>query len=146
MLARNTKRGLGLYSVQCADLQLLTNLGWAYNWAGQPGSLQSCFTSLGIQFIPMIWGLGSSFTDIYSNSPYLFTFNEPNFPQQSNISPQQAAGAWAAVEKVAAQYGMKIGSPSASYGGSNMDPIAWLDAFFCCLFWMQGGFHCYTSI
>lgn len=35
---------------------------------------------------------------------YLLTFNEPNFSDQSNMSPQQAADAWPQVEAVATKY------------------------------------------
>lgn len=118
-----------------------------YNWDISPGILEECFLELGIQFIPTIWGANKDFNSVYGNSPYLFTFNEPNFPDQSNLTPQQAAALWPQVQAVAAKYhpfndrfnitlivtryNMKIASPSASYGGSNQpDAIKWLDDFF----------------
>jgi len=129
--AREAKKGLAVFGTSsCSDIQLLTGISWVYNWAGTPGALETCFTQLGIQFVPMIWGPTSSITNIYTNSPYLLTFNEPNFPDQANMSPQQAATLWPQIQAVAAQHNMQISSPSASYGGANMDPIQWLDQFF----------------
>jgi len=128
---RTGKKGLAVYGTNsCSDIQKLNKVSWVYNWAETPGVLEECYLKLGIQFVPMVWGLSSNLDIIYADSPYLLTFNEPNFPQESNMSPQQAANAWPQIQAVAAKYGMQIGSPSASYGGSNMDPIAWLDQFF----------------
>jgi len=129
--ARAAKKGLAVYGTSaCSDIQLLTNISWVYNWGETPGTLEQCYNQLGIQFVPMIWGATSNINNIYGNSPYLLTFNEPNFPDQSNMSPQQAANLWPQIEAVAAKYKMQISSPSASYGGANMDPIQWLDQFF----------------
>jgi len=125
-----TKRGLGVYGTKsCSDIRLLGNVTWVYNWSEDPDQLEQCYEELGIQFIPMIWGLNSHPEYIYGKSPYLLTFNEPNFADQANMTPKQAADFWPKIEAAAAKYGMKISSPSASYGGF-MDPIDWLDEFF----------------
>jgi len=130
-LARAAKKGLAVYGTSaCSDIQLLTNISWVYNWQTTPGVLEDCYNQLGIQFVPMIWGAKSDFSNVYGNSPYLLTFNEPNFPDQSNLTPQQAASLWPQVEAVASKYKMQISSPSAAYGGSMMDPLKWLDQFF----------------
>jgi len=128
---RTGKKGLGVYgTASCSDISKLSGVSWVYNWQETPGILEECYDQLGIQYVPMLWGLNAQYNVVYGNSPYLLTFNEPNFPDQSNMTPQQAAAAWPQVEAVAAKYGMQIGSPSASYGGANMDPIQWLDQFF----------------
>jgi len=125
------KRGLGIYGTQsCSDLKLLGNVSWVYNWSPQPGPLEECMDELGLEFIPMVWGLTTLLTDLYTKSEYLLTFNEPNFSNQANMSPAQAVAAWPAIEAFADKYAMKISSPSASYGGQNGDPIDWLDSFF----------------
>jgi len=128
---RTGKRGLALFGTQsCADISLLTGTTWVYNWGTNPGLLEECFLQLGIEFVPMIWGSTADFSSVYLNSSYLLTFNEPNFSQQSNLSPAQAAALWPQIEAVAAKNNMKISSPSASYGGDRGDPIAWLHQFF----------------
>jgi len=128
---RQGKRGVGMFGTEsCSDVYLLGNVSWVYNWAESPGILEECYDEFGIQFIPMLWGATADFSAVYGNSPYLLTFNEPNFPQQSNLSPAQAAALWPQVEAVASKYGMQISSPSASYGGANGDPLQWLDEFF----------------
>lgn len=129
---RTGKRGLGVYGTNsCSDIKKMTKISWAYNWSPQPGVLEGCYKSLGIEFVPMMWGLNRPVGDLYTKSKYLLTFNEPNFGDQSNMTPQQAAQAWPAIQSWAQQYNILISSPSASYGGSNMgDAIAWLDQFF----------------
>jgi len=128
------KRGLGVYgTLSCSDIKLLGNVSWVYNWAQNPDILEECYDELGIQYIPMIHDASSDMTIVYGNSPYLLTFNEPNFVEQANMSPQQAASLWPQVQAVATKFGMKISSPSASYGGDYpgySDPIAWLTEFF----------------
>jgi len=127
---RTGKKGFGVYGTYaCSDINLLGEVAWAYNWDSNPGILEECFDQLGIQYIPMIWGSTTDFSTVYSNSPYLLTFNEPNFQVQSNLSPAEAAALWPQVEAVAAKNSMKISSPSASYGGDT-DPITWLQEFF----------------
>jgi hypothetical protein len=128
---RTGKRGLGLYGTNsCSDIKLLKQVSWIYNWGGQPGGiLEQCYEELGIEFVPMVWGLNNNVNELYTKSKYLLTFNEPNFKDQSNMTPQQAAAAWPAIQQFASQYGMKISSPSASYGGQT-DPMKWLDDFF----------------
>lgn len=127
-----SKRGVAWFdSLSCSDLKLMIGITWIYNWAYQPDALLlKCINSLGIEYIPMIWGLPLTLGSVYNNSKYLLTFNEPNFSTQSNIDPATAASYWPQIQQFAQQNGMLIGSPAAADGGDIMDPVSWFDEFF----------------
>jgi len=141
---RSGKRGVAWFnSGGCSDMKKLGNVSWLYNWGTGPDyTIISCLNQLGIQYIPMQWGLGGLDTlweTIWGNAKYLLGFNEPNFKAQSNVSPLQAAQAWPTMESVAANHSMLLGSPSASACGpnattdcyaANWSPIPWFDDFF----------------
>jgi hypothetical protein len=55
-------------------------------------------------------------------------FNEPNFPDQANLSPQAAANAWPALRALANELGLKIVSPAMNFG-SNMNQYDWMRDF-----------------
>lgn len=64
---------------------------WHYNWSPTP---LDCPWSEGV---PMVWGKSiPSF--VSGNSKYLLGFNEPDRPDQSNLSPQEAAMLWGYIE------------------------------------------------
>ncbi|MBP8851004.1 MAG: T9SS type A sorting domain-containing protein [Breznakibacter sp.] len=56
-----------------------------------------------------------AYLNTHPNVKYLLGFNEPNFTNQANITPQQAAAAWPKMEKVAQDYGLKLVSPAVNY-------------------------------
>jgi hypothetical protein len=59
---------------------------------------------------------------IPSGSRYLLGFNEPNFKAQGDLSPQQAAAAWPALQAHAKAAGIPIVSPAVNFCGSTADP------------------------
>lgn len=59
---------------------------------------------------------------------YVLGFNEPNFKQQANMSPQDAARHWKELE--AASHGRVMVSPAVAPGGNPLDPVSWLEQFF----------------
>jgi hypothetical protein len=76
-----------------------------------------------------------------SNDPkvkYILGFNEPNFIDQANMTPTQAAAAWPQLQAIADQYGLKLVSPAVNYCGNCVsengttytNPFKWLDDFF----------------
>jgi hypothetical protein len=77
-----------------------------------------------------------------SNHPevkYLLGFNEPNFLEQANLTPQQAADLWPTLEAIADDYNLKLVAPAVNYSPGNVDipgtaddwsPWEYLDAFF----------------
>jgi len=143
------KRGIAWFdSLSCSDLKLMDGVAWIYNWASQPDALLlKCINSLGLEYIPMIWGTPINLDSVYTNSKYLLTFNEPNFAAQSNMLPATAASYWPQIQQFAQQNNMKISSPSAADGGDIMDPVSWFDQFFASCTGCQVDFittHIYT--
>lgn len=103
---------------------------WWYNW-----SMGSTGTDVGIEFVPMMWGSGSVSTPIPAGSKFLLTFNEPNFKAQSNLTPQQAASYWPAIEASAGAAGVPIVGPAVNFCGPATDcndtsPYQYLKDFF----------------
>lgn len=103
---------------------------WWYNWATQGTS-----GSPAIEFDPMIWGTGSLAGPIPGGSRYVMGFNEPNFANQSNLTPQQAAADWPQIEALAQGTGAAIVSPGVNFCSpctdpSDTDPYTYLTQFF----------------
>jgi hypothetical protein len=106
-------------------------IAWFTNWAAQsPGGDPR------IEFVPMIWGGGSLTQTVPTGARYLLGFNEPDFKSQSNLTPQQAASDWPAVEAKARAAGVPLVSPSVNFCGTECsdptatDPYTYLQAFF----------------
>lgn len=126
--AFSSKRGLseaGGANAQyyCADLAAAP-FAWAYSWALAPAA--SCPGSA--HFEPMFWGarsVANSSSLAPASATHILGFNEPNGKDQSNLSPQQAAGLWPAVVQAAQAHGLKLVAPVPSG-----DDTAWLDEFF----------------
>ncbi|ANZ40304.1 hypothetical protein BBK82_34025 [Lentzea guizhouensis] len=97
---------------------------WYYNWAVHPDGVP---TPPNVEFVPMIWG--AKFTDdatiarAKANGKVLLGFNEPDFPDQANMTPEQALDLW---PKLAAT-GLRLGSPAVAHSGDK--PGGWLDRF-----------------
>lgn len=95
----------------------LTHSTWFYSWgAGDPLNINS-------EFVPMKWGHGGSLDKIYSRKKvtHLLGYNEPNRPDQSNMSVGQAIAEWPQLMKS----GLRLGSPAVS-DNSHLD---WLYHF-----------------
>lgn len=138
-VASNTKRGIAYGYHSDADLAALSaKVGWWYNWARVPDeTLDTGYPGLGVEFVPMVWGKVFDTTVMENTIPqdakYLLTFNEPNFGNQSNITPEEAAALWPELEAFAKSRGMKLVSPAVNYCGSpcnETDPFVWLQKFF----------------
>jgi hypothetical protein len=127
------KRGIAYGFKSAADLSVLgPTIAWWYNWADKPDT-----TALGPDFIPMTWN--GSFTtagltkDVPASAKYILAFNEPNFVQQADMTPEAAAARWPELQAFAQSRGMKLVSPAVNYcGGSciDTDPFDWLARFF----------------
>jgi hypothetical protein len=87
----------------CADLYRI-GATWSYQWHPWPHQCAD------IQMVPMIWG-----ADFYSPtaapSPYILGPNEPNRPDQANMTPQEGAVFWHSKMEVDYRWRIK-GSPS----------------------------------
>jgi hypothetical protein len=110
---------------------------WWYNWGTHPASGGSD----AIEFDPMMANAGAVNSSIPDGSKFLLGFNEPDFKAQGDLSPQQAAAAWPALEAKAKAAGIPIVSPGVNFCGSASnssqcttpsitDPYTWLKDFF----------------
>ncbi|MDA8532021.1 glycoside hydrolase family protein [bacterium] len=129
-------------------MQLLSGLGWWYNWGLSPQASTST-TGPTQEFVAMAWGGQhkheplKKYLDDWTPHPstkHLLGFNEPNLRHQSNLSAAAACALWPEVMSAAKQHGMSLGSPAANHctpGGSGSQdsncfqaPEDWFDAFF----------------
>lgn len=135
----HAKRGIAYGHHSLEDLQALSaGVGWWYDWTTHPDdTLMGKAPPAGVEFVPMVWGGTFDVKDVVQKIPagakYLLTFNEPNFGNQANLTPQQAAKLWPQIEDIANQRGLSIVSPAPNYCGGNCNetsPYDWLDKFF----------------
>jgi len=105
-------------------------ISWWYNWSLRPSG-----GNTGIEFVPMVWNATTVSGAIPAGSRYLLGFNEPNFHAQANLTPQQAAAAWPALQANAAAAGAATVSPAMNFCGpaaacNGTDPYQYLKDFF----------------
>ncbi|VDI27440.1 Hypothetical predicted protein [Mytilus galloprovincialis] len=133
----SSKKGLALSggsAYMCGDEFALTNVHWWYDWHMSPWEHHklNCSNTIKSGYVPMVWGIRPHVdTPVYilDQAHYVLGFNEPNFPQQSNISPQDAATHWKTIENKA--HGKVLVAPAvAPCTHCNMNPFEWLDQFF----------------
>ncbi|WP_310604709.1 galactose-binding domain-containing protein [Anaerosporobacter sp.] len=107
-----SKKGMGIWQDR-ADIIDETNLSWYYNWS--PFELTG--VSDAIEFVPMIWGADNGADDYAWNwlksgecKKYktLLTFNEPDYPDQSDMSYQKAVELWPTLQNS----GLRLSSPA----------------------------------
>jgi hypothetical protein len=120
-----------------ADLEVLRpGVSWWYTWSAAPPSprIGQSAAARGLDFVPMVFTAGSAPAPALPEAAtHVLGFNEPNFTAQANLTPQEAAAAWPAVEAAARARGARIVSPAMNYCKGTCteeDPFAWLDAFF----------------
>jgi hypothetical protein len=136
------KRGVAYNREDAGDATALSPaIGWWYNWSPLPDA--DAYASLrdaGLEFVPMVWtgppnapiDTTALIADIPADARYLLGFNEPNFGEQANLTPAEAAAAWPQLEEIADARGLTLVSPALNYCGGNCnetDPFVWLDAF-----------------
>lgn len=83
-------------TAKCNDIRTF-NVSWYYNWGQTP----SCLAGVsGVEFVPMIWSAASLplTGTLAPGSDWLLGFNEPNYANQANMSPQEAAQLWPQLE------------------------------------------------
>jgi hypothetical protein len=123
-----------------ADFEALkTGLAWFYDWGNTPTEVGTTASdSRDIEYCPMRWGTGwnpnsiRQYVQAHPNCQYLMAFNEPNFRDQANLTPQDAADLWPEIKALANELGLKIISPALNYSGwaEWSTPKKWFDAFF----------------
>ena len=144
----NPKRGISFDygDTQVADIEAMSGkLSWYYNWGTQAESnVEGILIENNVEFVPMTWNGGFNETKLrtfYTNHPeskYLLGFNEPNFLEQANMTPSQAAAEWPRLEAIAEEFGLEIVGPAVNYCGNCVsedgttynNPYTYLDDFF----------------
>ncbi|KAJ9648765.1 hypothetical protein H2199_000678 [Coniosporium tulheliwenetii] len=126
------KRGLAYNNAAlCAPFASSNLITWGYNWAQTSSGLNSKYN-----FVPMLWGTNSMFTNgwaatassfIANGGTHLLAFNEPDHAQQANMAPAVAAAAYKThMQPFAGK--AKLGSPAVTNGGGDMG-LTWLSNF-----------------
>ncbi|MER6531809.1 glycosyl hydrolase [Streptomyces sp. NPDC001508] len=120
-----SRRGVSLNPVDGAA-QALADSGasWYFNWDSTTGPVAA---PAGVEYVPMIWGPGSVTDERLGQAARegkaLLGFNEPDLPQQSNMTVEQALDLWPRLEST----GLRLGAPAVAYGGDVAG--GWLDRF-----------------
>lgn len=144
--AQNGKRGLAYGHHSPEDLDVLSpEISWWYNWAVTPeNSVADVYGDYGFEFVPMAWNdqfnetALRNFLDDHPDVRYLLAFNEPNFLEQANMTPSEAAAAWPQLEAIADDYDLILVGPAVNFCGSCVEeggvtytsPFDYLDDFF----------------
>lgn len=90
------KRGIAFNSADVVSQFQSPKVSWAYNWATNPNGAVP-----GVEYVPTLWG--AKMFDYWKNDAnkalstgcgHLLGFNEPDHPEQANMSPQAAAAAY----------------------------------------------------
>ncbi len=106
------------------------DVGWYYTWGPETGN-----THIGgnIEFVPMVHNRGhmndaalGMIKQRYEDGTYkyLLTFNEPDLPDQANMTVDEAIGYWDRLESI----GIPLSSPAVSYYSAE-NGNEWLDTF-----------------
>jgi len=142
---KSNKRGVSYGYHSVADMNTASKgISWWYNWAAQPDAdIRTTYSNYNMDFVPQAWNAAgisgvNAWASQDSRVKYILGFNEPNFIDQANMTPTQAAAAWPQLQAVADQYGLKLISPAVNYCGSCVsengtiytNPFKWLDDFF----------------
>lgn len=144
-MKKSEKRGVGenAFNNEAEVQSLSSGVSWAYDWGVTPSSyvIDNFGTDKNMEFVPMCWNGNfdeaslRAYIRSHPGVKYILGFNEPNFASQSNMTPSQAAAAWPKVEKIAADFNLKIVAPALNYtdgpinDGVTYQPEAWMDAF-----------------
>ena len=144
---KSYKRGVAYGYHSANDMKNFSpDISWWYNWYSQPDvAIRTTYQKYSVDFTPMAWnatgisGVGG-YCDKDTTINYLLGFNEPNFKEQANMTPTQAAKAWPALQKIAQKHDLKIVGPAVNYcskegsvfenGTYYTNPFKYLDDFF----------------
>lgn len=139
---KSPKRGVGFDSkyLKQADIPALSpGMSWFYDWGNVPLDIAvAASDKYDIEYCPMAWNAGWNETKIrayvnsHPNCKYILAYNEPNFREQANMTPAQAAADWPRLRSFADELGLKVISPACNYSAWTewSTPKKWLDEFF----------------
>ncbi len=134
--ARSAKRGVSESSFHFkAQIEALEpGVCWYYTWGSTVGRY---LADEEMEFVPMVWNGNydadaiREYVKSHPQTKYLLGFNEPNFTNQANMTPTQAAERWPAVKALAAELGLKLVAPALNYSPNPpyYSPTQWMDEF-----------------
>ena len=109
-----SKKGIGIWQSQVGQIKDM-NLSWYYNWSPYPLS----GVENNVDFVPMIWGNITENnaahqwikSNKYKEYRFLLTFNEPDFPDQAHMTPEQAVEAWKYIKPIVDDEKVDVSSP-----------------------------------
>ena len=137
--AKSFKRGVGENSFNLKEEIDVVKPGtsWFYTWGNVPNNNIKDLPDADFEFIPMCWNANYNADNIrnyckaHPETKYLLGFNEPNFKNQANMTPEVAAAAWPAVQALAKELGLKLVGPAVNYSpdGPENDPYTWYAKF-----------------
>lgn len=142
---KSNKRGVCYGYHSEADMLTASQfISWWYNWAALPDAgIRNTYTAYQVDFAPQAWnaaGIQAVRNRVSQDTAikYILGFNEPNFKDQANMTPTQAAAAWPQLQAIADEFGLKLVSPAVNYCGNCVsqngitynNPFDWLDDFF----------------
>ena len=148
------KKGVGAWDFPHVDRAIAEiNVSWFYTWQPHPMRITK---PDGMEFVPMIWG--KTFVEpkqlelAKKNGSVLLGFNEPDLPDQANMTVQQALDLWPHLIAT----GMRVGSPATATDPSL--PGSWLERFmhgakargyrvdFVCVHWYGEEFDIHDAV
>ncbi|MET7782882.1 glycoside hydrolase family protein [Streptomyces mirabilis] len=101
-----------------------SNVGWFYTWSSGKGGIKP---PRGVEFVPMIHDKGSvtkkELDQAKKQGSTLLGFNEPDRPDQANMTVDQALDLWPRLQST----GLRLGAPAVATGGDVAG--GWLDRF-----------------
>ena len=134
------KRGVAYGHHSEADMRALSPaVTWWYNWAVVPdqGVRSGAYTTLGVEFVPMVWGgsfnVDAVVRDVPQGARFLLGFNEPNFHSQADMTAARAAELWPRIEEIAERRNLALVSPAVNFCGGgchDTNPFDYLRDFF----------------
>jgi len=161
---RSGKRGVAYGENSKQDLQALSaGISWWYNWYHQPEpGVINDYKNMNVDYVTMAWNKAfnktamRSFLLTHPDVKYILGWNEPNFIEQANMTPSDAAAQWKDIEALATEFNLKIGSPAVNFCGNCVsengttytDPVKYLDDFFAACKDCRVDFiaiHCYMN-
>lgn len=123
-VTRSIKKGVSTWHFDGVTRALSdVGAGWFYNWAPTREEVQAP----GVEYVPMIWGAKTvtpeNLAAVRGQGATLLGFNEPDLPEQSNMTVEQALDLWPQLQAT----GMRLGSPAVAHSGDRAG--GWLDRF-----------------
>lgn len=108
-------------------------ISWAYNW----GSTINGDIPSGVEYVPMLWGSSSTYTDYWTaavktaladGSTHLMGFNEPDSSSQSDISYSDAATYYKEYLTIYSSEATLV-SPAVTSSTSDGEGLSWMTSF-----------------